>query len=95
MEDGGWVELRYLWAERDASHILDGSIRHGVSQISVINSNKIHPLVLQVAVVPGEAFGAPSCIRISYAMDLKTLEEAMNRIVKSLDSSVYTKRTGA
>lgn len=44
-----------------------------------------------VAVVPGEAFGAPDCIRISYAMDLKTLEVAMDRICASLDSSVYTK----
>ncbi len=47
---------------------------------------------MQVAVVPGEAFGAPNCIRISYAMDLKTLEEAMTRIARSLDPSIYTLR---
>ena len=48
-----------------------------------------------MAVVPGEAFGAPSCIRISYAMDMATLEEAMDRISRSLDSSIYTRRKGA
>lgn len=45
-----------------------------------------------VAVVPGEAFGAPDCIRISYAMDTATLERAMDRICKALDRSVYTQR---
>lgn len=34
----------------------------------------------QVAVVTGEAFGDPNCIRISYATDEATLTEAMNRI---------------
>ena len=48
-----------------------------------------------MAVVPGEAFGAPACIRISYAMDLATLEEAMNRICRALDSERYVRRTGA
>eukprot|EP00955_Chlamydomonas_euryale_P116448 366417-Chlamydomonas_euryale.AAC.16 len=46
-----------------------------------------------VAVVPGEAFGAPDCIRISYAMDVATLEEAVSRIAKALDPAVFTRRT--
>ncbi len=33
-----------------------------------------------VALVPGSAFGAPGCIRLSFATDIKTLEDAMNRI---------------
>lgn len=37
-----------------------------------------------VAVVTGDAFGNPNCIRISYAADEKTLTEAMNRIGKAL-----------
>ncbi|KAK9814283.1 hypothetical protein WJX72_003389 [[Myrmecia] bisecta] len=37
-----------------------------------------------VALVPGDAFGAPDCMRISYAASLQTLEEALNRVVKAL-----------
>ncbi len=48
-----------------------------------------------MAVVPGDAFGAPNCIRISYAASLETLEKGMDRIVKALDPSIYTRRTGA
>jgi aspartate aminotransferase len=36
----------------------------------------------QVAVVPGVAFGADSCIRISYATDLTTLEKGLNKLDK-------------
>nr|QKY14842.1 aspartate aminotransferase (AATC) [Polytomella parva] len=45
-----------------------------------------------VAVVPGDAFGAPECIRISYAAAIETLEKAMDRICKALDPAVYTLR---
>lgn len=38
-----------------------------------------------VAVVTGEAFGDPNCIRLSYATDEKTLKEAMSRIKKALN----------
>jgi aspartate aminotransferase len=34
----------------------------------------------QVALVPGDAFGSPNCIRLSYASSLKDLETALNRI---------------
>ena len=37
-----------------------------------------------VAAVPGEAFGAPGTLRISYACSLATLEEALDRIEKAL-----------
>ncbi len=37
-----------------------------------------------VAVVPGDAFGNPDCIRISYAASKELLIEAMNRIKKAL-----------
>lgn len=37
-----------------------------------------------IAVVTGEAFGSPNCIRISYATDEKTLTEAMNRMDNAL-----------
>lgn len=35
----------------------------------------------RVALVPGEAFGAPQCVRLSFATDLKTLEEGCQRWV--------------
>ncbi|MBD3635784.1 MAG: pyridoxal phosphate-dependent aminotransferase [Crocinitomicaceae bacterium] len=38
-----------------------------------------------VALVTGEAFGAPNCIRLSYATDEETLKEAINRIKTALD----------
>jgi aspartate aminotransferase len=37
-----------------------------------------------VAVVPGDAFGNPHCIRISYATSMELLTEAMDRIRKAL-----------
>ena len=40
--------------------------------------NKAH-----VALVPGEAFGAGDCIRISYATSKDNIEEAVNRIAKA------------
>jgi aspartate/methionine/tyrosine aminotransferase len=40
---------------------------------------------VNVAVVPGEAFGAPQCIRISYATSDEKIVEAMRRIKKALD----------
>lgn len=38
-----------------------------------------------VSVVPGEAFGAPQCIRISFAAADKVLEKAFDRIKKALE----------
>ncbi|GMH17067.1 hypothetical protein Nepgr_018908 [Nepenthes gracilis] len=38
----------------------------------------------QVALIPGDAFGEDSCIRISYAESLSTLQEAMERIKKAI-----------
>ncbi|PNW87397.1 hypothetical protein CHLRE_02g147302v5 [Chlamydomonas reinhardtii] len=49
--------------------------------------------VANVAVVPGDAFGADSCIRISYAASLETLGKALDRIAAALDPAVYTLRT--
>ncbi|MBA0803391.1 hypothetical protein Gohar_013604, partial [Gossypium harknessii] len=40
----------------------------------------------QVALVPGDAFGDDSCIRISYAASLTTLQAAFERIKKALIS---------
>jgi aspartate aminotransferase len=40
----------------------------------------------QVAVVPGVAFGADDCIRISYATDLDTIRQGMERLGKFVQS---------
>jgi aspartate aminotransferase len=39
-----------------------------------------------VAVVPGTGFGAPGHIRISFACSLKTLEEALQRIRRTIEA---------
>ena len=44
-----------------------------------------------VALVPGDAFGAPTCIRISYAASMNELEEALNRLEMALQPSLFTK----
>ena len=38
-----------------------------------------------VAMVAGDAFGNPNCIRLSYATEEKTIKEAINRITKALE----------
>lgn len=51
-----------------------------------------------VALVPGDAFGAPTCIRISYAASMESLKEALDRMTRALavsgnggsGSGVYT-----
>lgn len=40
----------------------------------------------QVALVTGEGFGAPENVRISYAADLATLEEAVRRIARFIEN---------
>ena len=37
-----------------------------------------------VALVPGSAFGAPGCLRLSYATGLEALREAMDRLTRAL-----------
>ncbi|MGT2926376.1 pyridoxal phosphate-dependent aminotransferase [Streptococcus cuniculipharyngis] len=40
----------------------------------------------QVALVTGEGFGAPNHLRLSYATDLATLQEALNRLKKFMET---------
>ncbi|MEX2485671.1 MAG: aminotransferase class I/II-fold pyridoxal phosphate-dependent enzyme, partial [Brumimicrobium sp.] len=51
------------------------------------NANDLSLYLLEealVALVTGDAFGDPNCIRISYATDEATLTKAMNRIADAL-----------
>jgi aspartate aminotransferase len=41
-----------------------------------------------IAFVSGEAFGAPECLRISYAASEETLTEAMRRMKNALEKLV-------
>ncbi len=49
------------------------------SDLCIYLLNKAH-----VALVPGEAFGSPSCIRLSYATSNELIAEAVKRIKKAL-----------
>ena len=56
---------------------------------TVTNSDKLAMYVLEtakVAVVTGNAFGSPNCIRISYASSMEKLKDAMNRIATALNN---------
>ena len=39
---------------------------------------------IKVALVTGNAFGSPECVRISYAASMEELKEAMSRIKEAL-----------
>lgn len=42
----------------------------------------------QVAVIPGGAFGANDCIRLSYATDMATIEKGMSRLAAFVQSKI-------
>lgn len=44
-----------------------------------------------VALVPGDAFGSPACIRISYAASMETLGKALDRIAAALAPNNFTR----
>ena len=56
---------------------------------TVLNSDQLAMYILEtakVAVVTGNAFGSPNCIRISYASSMEKLKDAMNRIATALNN---------
>lgn len=58
---------------------------------TVNNSDQLAMYILEtakVAVVTGNAFGSPNCIRISYASSVEKLKEAMDRIATALNNLV-------
>lgn len=44
-----------------------------------------------MALVPGDAFGAPTCIRISYAASNETLAKALDRLEAALAPAKFTR----
>lgn len=79
----------YVFADvRDA---LDGSLEHdgrGVDTSLALSAMLLD--CIDVAVVPGEAFGAPGFLRFSYALDDDQLTEGLGRI-----RALFEKRFGA
>lgn len=58
---------------------------------TVNNSDQLAMYILEtakVAVVTGNAFGSPNCIRISYASSMEKLKDAMDRIATALNKLV-------
>jgi len=56
--------------------------------IPIENSNDLCMFLLEeagVALVPGEAFGSPNCLRISYAASEENLKEALKRIKTAVE----------
>ena len=43
----------------------------------------------QVALVPGDAFGSPNCIRLSYASSMEDLEKAISRITAAINKLTH------
>ena len=67
-------DISYYFGRKDGSTVIN-------------NANDLSMYLLSkalVALVPGEAFGDPNCIRISYAASHETLIEAMKRIKEAL-----------
>ena len=66
-----------------------------IAGVKVSNASDLSMLILEkanVATVTGDAFGAPDCIRLSYATSKELLTDAIGRIAKLLeDKSQYGK----
>jgi aspartate aminotransferase len=59
-----------------------------IDNVTIENANDFSLFILEkanVATVTGDAFGAPNCIRMSYAASELQLREAIKRIKKALD----------
>jgi aspartate/glutamate/aspartate-prephenate aminotransferase len=46
----------------------------------------------QVALVPGDAFGIDTCLRISYAASMETLTEALDRLSAALQPEMFSRK---
>lgn len=67
-------DVSYYFGKSDREKVIEN-----VGDLSMYLLNKAH-----VAVVPGSAFGAPGCIRISYATSNDLITEAVKRIKDAL-----------
>lgn len=70
-------EIRFYFGKKAP----DGSVISNATDLCLYLLNQAH-----VSVVPGEAFGAPQCIRISFAAADDILEKAIERIRLALEA---------
>ncbi|MCH9032271.1 MAG: pyridoxal phosphate-dependent aminotransferase [candidate division Zixibacteria bacterium] len=73
----------YIMADVSA---LFGKIVSGAELKCAADVSKFILEELEVSTTPGEAFGSPNCIRISYSADRKLIEKGMRRIQKGLNA---------
>jgi aspartate aminotransferase len=67
----------------DGTFYLFPSIQNNIEQLGLSDDIQFTAKLLEktgVALVPGTAFGTPGCIRLSFATDIKILDDAMNRL---------------
>ena len=69
-------DVSYYYGKSDGSATINNS-----TDLCLYLLDKAH-----VALVPGEAFGSPECIRISYATSKEQITEAINRIKPALEN---------
>ena len=62
-----------------SAHLSDGTGHHALAK-SCTEITKMLLERVQVAVVPGEAFGAPGYLRLSYATSIERIEEGLRRL---------------
>jgi len=63
---------------------MDGVIKKAANITNDIELSEYLLNVAEIAVVPGSAFGAPGCIRLSYATSMENIKEAMKRMREAL-----------
>ena len=82
-----------FYALPDVSSLVgEGAVRVSGGFGPVADGDALCAYLLQealVALVPGEAFGAPECVRLSYAASMETLKEALDRIESALSEGRY------
>ena len=70
------------------SHLFGKATPNGVEVSTAVAFCEYLLRECHLALVPGEAFGAPECLRISYAASMETLVDAMERMQKGIDALV-------
>ncbi len=73
--------------EGDGTFYVFPDMRGAMSKLGIEEDTELATWLLEqtgVALVPGSAFGTPGCVRLSFAVDLDTLQDAVSRLDKVL-----------
>ena len=85
--DGNSLAYRAFYALPDVSGLVGPGAEGGGGFGPVPDGDALCRYLLEkalVALVPGDAFGAPTCVRLSYAASLDTLKAALDRVAAAL-----------